>query len=207
MRATNITNVFGLTSMMMVRFAFADRQFKLTPEVELPKVARELAERGAPKPSEKSCGRLSGVVLREAHVELASLTALMAEYAHLLPRRNGELALEEPEALTLIERLQEQARGFKHIRGLAAQILSAIVSRVSLAVTEAEVSRRLDAAVDLTADDMLSGDYGRFSTRRPCTSSITRTGRPPPASMRRSPCSSRPLPSSPPPTKPGRTWR
>jgi tetratricopeptide (TPR) repeat protein len=164
-RATNIhdiTNVFGLTSMMMVRFAFADRQFKLTPEVELPKVARELAERGAPKPSEKSCGRLSGVVLREAHVELASLTALMAEYAHLLPRRNGELALEEPEALTLIERLQEQARGFKHIRGLAAQILSAIVSRVSLAVTEAEVSRRLDAAVDLTADDMLSGDYGRL---------------------------------------------
>jgi tetratricopeptide (TPR) repeat protein len=164
-RATNIqdiTDVFGQTSMMMVRFAFADRQFKLTPEVELPKVARELAERGAPKPSEKSCGRLSGVVLREAHVELASLTALMAEYAHLLPRRHGELALEEPEALTLIERLQEQARGFKHIRGLAAQVLSAIVSRVELAGTETKVSRRLDAAVDLTADDILSGDYGRL---------------------------------------------
>jgi tetratricopeptide (TPR) repeat protein len=164
-RATNIqdiTDVFGQTSMMMVRFAFADRQFKLTPEVDLPKVARELAERGAPKPSENSCGRLSGAILREAHVELASLTALMAEYAHLLPRQNGELALEEPEALTLIERLQEQARGFKRIRGLAAQVLSAIVLRVGLAVTEAGVSRRLDAVVDLNADDILSGDYGRL---------------------------------------------
>jgi hypothetical protein len=164
-RATNIhdiSDVFGLTSMMMVRFAFADREFKLTPEVELPRVARELAERGAPKPSEKSCGRLSGVVLREAHVELASLTALMAEYAHLLPRRNGELVLEEPEAVTLIERLQEQARGFKHIRGLAAQVLSAIVSRVALAGQEAKVSRWLDAAVALIADDIHSGDYGRL---------------------------------------------
>jgi tetratricopeptide (TPR) repeat protein len=164
-RATNIrdiTNVFGLTSMMMVRFAFADREINLTPEVELPKAARELAERGAPKPSEKSCGRLSGVVLREAHVELASLTALMAEYANLLPRRNGELAIEEPEAVTLIERLQEQARGFKHIRGLAAQVLSAIVSRVALAGEEAKVSRRLDAAVESIADDIQSGDYGRL---------------------------------------------
>jgi tetratricopeptide (TPR) repeat protein len=167
-RATNIndiTGVFGLASMQLVRFAFADREFKLTPEVELPKVARELAERGAPKPSDESCGRLSGVVLREAHVELASLTALMAEYAHLLPRRHDEVAIEEPEALTLVERLQEQARGFKHIRGLAAQVLSAIVSRVELAVEaleKPEVSRRLDAAVDLTADDILSGDYGRL---------------------------------------------
>jgi hypothetical protein len=164
-RATNIrdiTNVFGLTSMNLARFAFADRELKLTPEVELPKAARELAERGAPKPSENSCGRLSGVVLREAQVELASLTALMAEYVHLLPRRNGEVAIEEPEAFTLIERLQEQARGFKHIRGLAAQVLSGIVSRVALGHNAAKV-RGLDAAVESSiADDIHSGDYGRL---------------------------------------------
>jgi hypothetical protein len=163
-RATNIYDimqVFGLTSMNLVKFAFADRGFKLTPEVELPKNARELAERGAPKPSEKSCGRLSGVVLREAHVELASLTALMAKYAHLLPRRKGELAIEDPEAFTLIERLQKQALGFKHLRGLVAQVLSGIVSRVALGDNSDKV-RGLDAEVESIADEIQSGDYGRL---------------------------------------------
>jgi tetratricopeptide (TPR) repeat protein len=165
-RATNINDItalFGIAPMILVDFADGGGKFRnLTPEVELPKIARELAERAAPKPSPKSCGRLSEVVLREAHAELASLTALMAEYAHVLPKRRGELALDEPEVFTLIERLREQARSFNHIQGLAARVLSILVSRVGLAGAEAKVSRQLDAVVESTADDILSGDYGRF---------------------------------------------
>jgi hypothetical protein len=165
----DITALFGAAPMMLVDFADGGAKFRnSTPKVELPKIARELAERGAPKPSAKSCGRLSEVVLREAHAELANLIAPMAEYAHLLPKRPGrkdgldELALDGPEVFTLIERLEEQSRSLTHIKGLAARVLSILVSRVGLAGVEAKVSRQLDAVVESAADDILSSDYGRF---------------------------------------------
>ena len=158
----DITALFGVAPMMLVDFAAGGGSFQ-NLEVELPKVARELAERDAPKPSAKSCGRLSEVVLREANAELVSLTALMAEYAHLPGlRRERELALDEPEVLTLIKRLEEQGRSFNHIKGLAADVLSHLVQLVGLAGLQAKVSRQLDAVVESTADDILSGDYGRF---------------------------------------------
>jgi hypothetical protein len=159
----DITALFGVAPMLLVDFAAAEGSFRnLTPEVELPKVARELAERGAPKPSAKACGRVSEIILREAHAELASLTALMAEYARLLPKRRGELAIEDPQAFTLVERLNEQARGFNHLKGIAAHVLSIIVGRVGLAGLQAKVARQLDAVVESNADEILSGDYGRF---------------------------------------------
>jgi len=86
----------------------------------------------------------------------------MAEYAHLFPKRVSKLELDEPEVFPLIERLQEQARGFKHIKGLAAGVLSNLVTRVGLAGAQAKVSRQLDAVLESTADDILSGNYGNF---------------------------------------------
>jgi tetratricopeptide (TPR) repeat protein len=157
----NITGTLGAAPMMLVKFASGGSLGDVTPEVDFPKFARELAEGVAPRLL-KSCGRLSEAILREARAELASLTALMAEYAHLFPKRVSKLELDEPEVFTLIERLQEQASSFKHIKGLAAGVLSHLVLRVGLGDAQAKVSRQLDAVLESTADDILSVDYGRF---------------------------------------------
>jgi hypothetical protein len=164
-RATNIndiTGLFGTTASDLVDFAAGQAKPGLDPKVELPKIARDLAARGAPTPSPSSCGRLSAVVLREAYAELTGLTALMAENAHLFAQRNETGAQDAPEAFALIQRLQEQARGFTHIKGLAARLLSIMVQGVGLAGSEAKLSPQLDAVIDSIAGDILSGDYGRL---------------------------------------------
>ena len=168
-RATNINDiagVFGIAPMEMLDFAAGESKFTVAPETELPKIARDLASHGPPKLSPDACGRLKEAVLREAYAELTSLSALMAEHAGLFARgKDGQLsptAFESPEAFTLIARLQEQVHAFKHIKGLAARILSILVQHVGLAGAEARLSQKLDAEVESVADDILSLDYGRL---------------------------------------------
>jgi hypothetical protein len=168
-RATNIgdiTVLFGSTPRHLQDFAAGESKIAAPPETELPRIAQELAASGPPRPSPENCGRLKEALLREAHAELTSLAALMAEYSHLFGQgKDGEIsetAFVAPEAFALIERLQQQVHTFKHIKALAARIMSITVQNVGLVGAEAKLSQKLDAEIESVADDILSDDYGRL---------------------------------------------
>ncbi len=173
-RATNIddiTGLFGITPMLVLDAVDGGGGFRDNSPAVLTSAADELRREGSPSLSADSCGRLSGTVLRETHGELAHLTALVAEYGHILfieptlteqTLSGASLALGAPEAVELIDRLQSETESFVHVKGLAVQVISKLIQRVGYAGTEATVARQLDRVLETSANDVLSRDYGRL---------------------------------------------
>jgi len=88
-RATNINDVtgaFGLApAVLLDAVRGGGAYFSNTPPDYIRTVAQELAQQKTPQPSADSCGRLAAVVLSGSHEELKRLTAMVAEYADILP--------------------------------------------------------------------------------------------------------------------------
>src|SRR5258708_6809714 len=137
-RATNIndvTGVFSLTPLVLLDAIEGGGRFTNTPSDYIRTVAQQLAKEDAPKPSADTCGRLAPVVLRESHGELKRLTAMVAEYADLLPvspenkdKRFGE-GLRDPAIFKLVARLQRASQELTHLKGLAARSLFLLIHR------------------------------------------------------------------------------
>jgi hypothetical protein len=169
-RATNvndITRLFGIAPQVLLDALWGGGDFRNAKPDLVRTIAEEIERDGPPEPSANSCGRLARVVLREAHVELTSLTALVAEYADVLPATptadpSGGRELSRPEVFTLIDRLQTASRDLKHLNGLAARALSILIGRVDLAGVSSQVSQQLEHALQSSRDDILGSDYGRI---------------------------------------------
>ncbi len=170
-RATNvddITGVVGIAPLVLLDASEGGGSFPKRPPDYIRTIAQELAKEGAPKLSANTCGRLAPVVLRESRDELKRLTAMVAEYADLLPvppenkGKEFERELRNPEVFKLVARLQRASHELTYLKGLAARALSYIVHRVELGGAESSVSRELDDIILSSQDEFLSGDYGRI---------------------------------------------
>ena len=169
-RATNaddITGVFGLAPELLLRVVRGEAQ-PSNAYSDLRKIAAELARKPPPSPNPQSCGRLAASVLRQAHGELTTLTALVAESADLLKPSpatgdpyNG-LGLNSPEVFQLIGRLRSTSQSFIQLKGLATRVLSFLVRRVDLVGLEDKIADSLDQMVTAASDDILAADYGRI---------------------------------------------
>lgn len=169
-RATNVDDivpVFGIAPIVILDAVTGGRRRlrRNSPDL-LRRTADKLRGEGPITPSAGSCGRLRGVVLREAHRELVRLTTLIAEYGDVLFAKDTNsaagLALGTPKAYELIDRLQSVSGSFTHLKGLAAQLLSKLIQRVGFAGKSDAVARQLDKVLETWADEILSDDYGRL---------------------------------------------
>lgn len=170
-RATNIndvTGMFTLAPLVLLDAIKGGGDFANSSPDLIRTIAQQLAKKDAPKPSADTCGRLAPVVLRESHEELKRLTAMVAEYADLLPvppenkdKQFGE-GLSNPEIFKLVARLQRASRELTHLKALAARALSILIHRVELGGAQSSVSRDLDNILQSSEGEYLSGDYGRI---------------------------------------------
>jgi hypothetical protein len=172
-RATNIsdvTGVFGIAPRVLLD-AISGVHFKNNNSPDLIRaIAEQLAKKEAPTPSADTCGRLAPGVLRESQEELKRLTAVVAEYADVLPAPpdskddQSGLGLNNPESFTLVARLQRTSEELPYLKGLAVRALSLLIHRVELAGAESNVSPLIDQIIQSSEDknEFLSGDYGRF---------------------------------------------
>lgn len=170
-RATNVEDIIGLFGMtpMYVLDAVGGRGSALQhPDYDLAQVAAQLLSAPPPMPSSDSCGRLAATVLREAHGELGRLTALIADYDETLEPLPGHantgegIGLTSPETFELIERLQDSARTFTHLKGLAARALSLVIQRADYGGLTPAVTQSVDSVLNTSSDDIMSGDFGRL---------------------------------------------
>lgn len=170
-RAINVDDIarlFGITPLVMLDAVDGGgvRLRLATPDL-LANVAAELAQSPPPQPDPEGCGRLQGTVLREAHDELRRLVTLLAEYDGILYSPAGgdpadRLALDSPEAIELIDRLQAETGDFRHLNALTAQIASRLAQRMGYGGANARIDAQLDRMLTNVAPAMISRDYGRL---------------------------------------------
>lgn len=172
-RAINIddlTGLFGLSPMALLDAVQGGGRFANTPPDYIRTVAQQVA-RQTVKLSTDTCGRLAPKVLRETLTELVQLTAIVADYADILPAkspadRQSARPLDNPAVFKLINRLQVASQELTHLKGLAAGALSQLIRRVGYAGAEANIARELDRIVQLSEEEYLSSDYGRILSVR-----------------------------------------
>jgi hypothetical protein len=186
-RATNIndiTRVFGGAELVLLDAIKGGGDFENRQSDHIRTIAQQVAKEDAPKPSADSCGRLAPVVLREGHEELKRLTALVAEYADILPAtpeskdKQRGLGLGNPKIFKLVARLQRASQELTHLKGLAARAMSVLIHRIELAGAQSSISRELDHILQSSEDEYLSGDYGRMLNVRAVSILYDKSGGP-----------------------------
>ena len=162
-----IVDTIGATPMLMLDAVDGGPNRLATGSLgELVDNVRTLEHSEPPAMNDAFCGRLSKVVLSEAHGELAHLASLVADYADLLytsnPNTTEGLGLDTPKAFELITRLETESRDFTHLRNLAAQLMSRLIQRIGLAGGEHALADDLNRILQTAEDYMLARDYGRL---------------------------------------------
>jgi tetratricopeptide (TPR) repeat protein len=174
--ACRLTNAYlfqdalGFLPLHLVGAIKDDQRVGTIRERGVPSVLRseteELQKRGAPALNDRSCGRLSPVILRESYFELSSIAVLIAEYADLLASTiDSEEELERrsghPKFLLLISRLLDVYLEVNHLKGLAASLLSVLAARAER-FGKQDASLLVNRTLQVSSDDMLGSDYGRL---------------------------------------------
>jgi hypothetical protein len=186
-RATNVEDIvelFGLTPMYLLDAVGGRGSALQYPNYDLAQIAAELQSAPPPAPSPDSCGRLAATVLREAHGELGRLAALIAQYDVTLEPPPGHantgegIGLTSPETFELIERLQDSARTFTHLKSLAARALSLVIQRADYGGASPAVAQSVDSVLATSSDDIMSGDFGRLLKVKGTSSLYGEPGRP-----------------------------